>query len=208
MQVTVYHQDRDSSFVNVATIDCGDRKGTCALDYAFHRTQNIEGSWSREAIITVRGEEHMNSDWHKDIKVNAKLPVHNGQTFGLRSSMVGDRFYCEEGSFEVAPLGFDRIEVEEDVPAEVEVESDELNQTGGWSDDTLAMMGKSIIKQAKAKTSNKARVAAIIESYGDDVFFTLVNHRAQIIERIVNELNVTKANAGVYVYNFKKARGV
>lgn len=95
-----------------------------------------------------------------------------------------------------------------DVPAVVEVESDELNETGGWSDDTLAKMGKSIIKQAKAKTSKKARVQAIIESYGSDVFFTLVNHRAQIIERIVDELGVTKANAGVYVYNYKKARGI
>lgn len=95
-----------------------------------------------------------------------------------------------------------------DVPAAVEVESDELNQTGGWSDDTLAMIGKSIKKQAKAKTSKKARVAAIIESYGSEVLFTLVSHRAQIIERIVNELGVTKANAGVYVYNYKKARGL
>ena len=111
-----------------------------------------------------------------------------------------------------------------DTPAEVEVESDELNETGGWSaetlasmkrspnlnvsDDAIAKIGKSIVRQAKAKTSKKAQVAAIIESYGSDVFFTLVNHRAQIIERIVDELGVTKANAGVYVYNYKKARGL
>jgi len=118
-----------------------------------------------------------------------------------------------------------------DTPAEVEVESDELNETGGWSnatlsllaanvrpakrnpnlnvsDDAIAKIGKSIVRQAKAKTSKKARVAAIIESYGSEVFFTLVSHRAQIIERIVNELGVTKANAGVYVYNYKKARGL
>jgi len=94
-----------------------------------------------------------------------------------------------------------------DVPAAVEVESDELNQTGDWSDDTLAMIGKSIIKQAKAKTSNKARVAAIIEEHGD-AFFAITTKRKEIIEKIVNTLGVTKANAGVYVYNYKKARGL
>lgn len=95
-----------------------------------------------------------------------------------------------------------------DVPAAVEVESDELNQTGGWSDDTLAMMGKSIIKQAKAKTSKKARVAQIIEAWNKDPFYVVTLHRAELIDEIVAELGVTKANAGVYVYNYKKARGL
>lgn len=95
-----------------------------------------------------------------------------------------------------------------DVPAAVEVESDELNETGGWSDDTLAMMGKSIIKQAKAKTSKKARVAQIIEAWNKDPFYVITLHRAELIDEIVAELGVTKANAGVYVYNYKKARGL
>lgn len=97
-----------------------------------------------------------------------------------------------------------------DVPACVEVESDELNETGGWSDDTLAMMGKSIIKQAKdkvKKTSNKEIVAQIIEEDGD-AFFAVTVRRKEIIAQIVSTLNVTKANAGVYVYNYKKARGL
>ena len=95
-----------------------------------------------------------------------------------------------------------------DTPAEVEVEADELNETGGWSDATLAKLGKSIIRQAKAKTSKKARVAQIIEAWNKDPFYVVTLHRAELIEEIVNELGVTKANAGVYVYNYKKARGL
>ena len=95
-----------------------------------------------------------------------------------------------------------------DTPAEVEVESDELNETGGWSDATLAKLGKSIIRQAKAKTSKKARVAQIIEAWNKDPFYVVTLHRAELIEEIVNELGVTKANAGVYVYNYKKDRGL
>ena len=118
-----------------------------------------------------------------------------------------------------------------DTPAEVEVESDELNETGGWSnatlsllaanvrpakrnpnlnvsDDAIAKIGKSIVRQAKAKTSKKARVAQIIEDFGTDPFRTLLEKRADIVQKIMNELGVTKANAGVYVYNYKKARGL
>jgi hypothetical protein len=111
-----------------------------------------------------------------------------------------------------------------DTPAEVEVESDELNETGGWSKETLASMkrnpnlnvsddaiakvGKSIVRQAKAKTSKKARVAAIIEAWNKDPFYVVTLHRAELIDEIVKALGVTKANAGVYVYNYKKARGL
>ena len=109
-----------------------------------------------------------------------------------------------------------------DTPAEVEVESDD--ETGGWSKETLASMkrnpnlnvsddaiakiGKSIVRQAKAKTSKKARVAQIIEAWNCSPFYVITLHRAELIEEIVNELGVTKANAGVYVYNYKKARGL
>jgi len=111
-----------------------------------------------------------------------------------------------------------------DTPAEVEVESDD--ETGGWSketiakmkrnpnlnvsDDAIAKVGKSIIRQAKAKAkkpSKKELVAEIIEQHGDPFFAVTVLRKAIILE-IVNTLNVTKANAGVYVYNYKKARGL
>jgi hypothetical protein len=94
-----------------------------------------------------------------------------------------------------------------DTPAEVEVESDELNETGGWSNATLSLLAANV-RPAKAKTSKKARVAQIIEAWNKDPFYVVTLHRAELIEEIVNQLGVTKANAGVYVYNYKKARGL
>ena len=94
-----------------------------------------------------------------------------------------------------------------DTPAEVEVESDELNETGGWSKATQSLLAANV-RPAKAKTSKKERVAQIIEAWNRDPFYVVTLHRAELIEEIVNELGVTKANAGVYVYNYKKARGL
>lgn len=198
MQVTVFHKDRETNeFTNVATIDCGDRTGTAALEYAYFRTQNIEGSWSKPYVFTWKGEEVINDDYSADITVNAELPERNGIQFGLRSSMMGDRFYCEEGSFECAMFGFEEIEVmtEENV-----VETNELN------DDEMAAIGVEIIKQAATKKitpakkgSKKAVVASIIAEIGLD-------DRKALVERIMTALNVTKANAGVYIYNYKKAQ--
>jgi hypothetical protein len=94
-----------------------------------------------------------------------------------------------------------------DTPAEVEVESDELNETGGWSKATLSLLAANV-RPAKAKISKKERVAQIIEAWNKDPFYVVTLHRAELIEEIVNELGVTKANAGVYVYNYKKARGL
>ena len=51
------------------------------------------------------------------------------------------------------------------------------------------------------KQTKKELVAEMIERVG-------LEDRKTLINLIVNTLNVTKANAGVYVYNFKKARGL
>ena len=112
-----------------------------------------------------------------------------------------------------------------DTPAEVEVESDD--ETGGWSketiakmkrnpnlnvsDDAIAKVGKSIVRQAKAKAkkpSKKELVAQVIADWNKDPFYVVTLHRAELIDEIVKALGVTKANAGVYVYNYKKARGL
>jgi len=104
-------------------------------------------------------------------------------------------------------MGFEKMDAEasaaslDDVLATIERRAAKRNA------DKLAKVGKEIIKQAKAKTSNKARVAAIIEEHGD-AFFAITTKRKEIIEKIVNTLGVTKANAGVYVYNYKKAKSL
>lgn len=75
-------------------------------------------------------------------------------------------------------------------------------------DDEMAQIGQEIMKQAREKVIKPARkgskkevVAKIIEEIG-------LTNRQLLIERIMTALNVTKANAGVYVYNYKKARGL
>jgi len=75
-------------------------------------------------------------------------------------------------------------------------------------DDEMAQIGEEIVKQAREKVIKPARkgskkevVAKIIEEIG-------LTNRQLLIERIMTALSVTKANAGVYVYNYKKARGL
>ena len=56
------------------------------------------------------------------------------------------------------------------------------------------------VKPAR-KGSKKEIVAKIIEFHG-------LSNRKEIIETIMVRLGVTKANAGVYIYNYKKANNI
>ena len=48
--------------------------------------------------------------------VVGELPVYDGKTYGLRSSMMGDRFYVEGGeAYECAMIGFEVLPTYEDV---------------------------------------------------------------------------------------------
>ena len=58
----------------------------------------------------------MENDGNDDVEVVAELPVVDGKTYGLRSSMVGDRFYVEGGeAYECAMLGFEVLPTVEEV---------------------------------------------------------------------------------------------
>ena len=57
-----------------------------------------------------------------------------------------------------------------------------------------------VVKPAR-KGSKKEIVAKIIEFHG-------LSNRKEIIETIMIRLGVTKANAGVYIYNYKKANNI
>lgn len=137
-----------------------------------------------------RWTNNINGSWSRDGNPDSNenvtdiAPLVDGM--GHRSTSVRDRMLVEGEWYEVACFGFDKLD----------------------NDDDLAEIGEEIIEQAKAKKmSNKEIVAQIIEEHGDE-FFAVTNHRKEIIEKIINTLNVTKANAGVYIYNFKKARGL
>lgn len=94
---------------HVAVAAVGMAPGTTvqmALDSAFARTQNMDGSWS----LDYEGNEQDRSG----IVLLALLPQHDGQDYGMRSSMVGDIFVVLDDemkgeTYRVASFGFDKI---------------------------------------------------------------------------------------------------
>lgn len=107
MKVTVFHKDFDSnSFTRVAVVNADTTDESRALEYAYRWTQNIMDSWSLK----------MENDGNDDVEVVGELNVIDGKTYGLRSSMMGDRFYVEGGeAYECAMLGFDVLPTVEEV---------------------------------------------------------------------------------------------
>jgi hypothetical protein len=104
MIVQVYHRE-EGKLVHVASVSAEPVKGDpeAVLDFAWERTQNIEGSWSRPQYIG----ERFNPDFHQSVIRQAPLPEHNGRVYGLRSSQVGDVLVLENGvAYEVAGVGF------------------------------------------------------------------------------------------------------
>ena len=108
MQVTGYHQIfndegelRGFERVAVVTVNHTDDEHE-ALEYAWRYTNNVVGSWS----LKIGG------DANDDVEVVASRE----DGLGLRSSMIGDRFYVKYGeAYEVAMCGFDVLPVMEDV---------------------------------------------------------------------------------------------
>ena len=95
MLIEVFHGDDQ-----VAIVITPDDNVESALDYAFRWTQNLEGSWSRPE----------NPDHNDRVTVVAPLPVRNGKTYGLRSSMVGDLFITAAGErYRCASFGWDKL---------------------------------------------------------------------------------------------------
>lgn len=107
MKVTIFHQDRETnSFVRVAVVNADTTNEQSALEYAYRWTQNIMDSWSLK----------MKNDGNDDVEVVGELPVYEGKTYGLRSSMMGDRFYVDEGdAWECAMIGFKPLPVSPEI---------------------------------------------------------------------------------------------
>lgn len=109
MQVAVIHGAFEDSPRTVALVEVGDRPLMDALEYAYHRTQNLGGSWSREAEFEFSGEMHKNPDFSEDVTVMAELPVHEGVEYGLRSTSMGDHMLYGNTKYEVAMMGFEEV---------------------------------------------------------------------------------------------------
>ena len=105
MKVTVYHKDFETTdqFKKVAYVwaeGIDNEKEAC--EYAYRWTQNIHDSWSHPKGV---------QDKNENVVILGELPVRGGKTFGMRSSMMGDRMYCGTGEvYEVAMLGFEQVQ--------------------------------------------------------------------------------------------------
>lgn len=110
-QVAVIHAAFEDTPRTVALVEVGNRKGTEALEYAFERTNNIMGSWSRPEEIFVNGEVMINRDFSEDVTVMAELPVskRTGEVMGLRSTSMGDQMVLGNTKYKVGMIGFEEI---------------------------------------------------------------------------------------------------
>lgn len=108
-QVAVIHTAFEDTPRTVAFVEVGDRTGTDALEYAFHRTNNIMGSWSKPARFEWNGEMHDNPDFSEDVTVMAELPVMDGVEYGMRSTSMGDQMLLGNTKYKVAMAGFEEI---------------------------------------------------------------------------------------------------
>ena len=118
MIVKVVHFDTETSaFVTVAVVNVPEHQlgfnknpEKDACEYAFARTQNIFGSWSRGP--TYEDGEH-NEDYSENVQVIEPLPrVGFGRAWGLRSSMIGDLFVVNGNIYICKTFGFELYEKE------------------------------------------------------------------------------------------------
>lgn len=102
MIIAVIHSSFEESPIHVADVDVGNRTGDEALEYAYHKTQNIHGSWSRDDLPD-------NID--RDPGVTVIAPLHrdeaSGRIWGHRSSSMRDKFVMDGMVHEVVMIGFE-----------------------------------------------------------------------------------------------------
>lgn len=107
-QLAVIHSafsDREAPRT-VALVEVGEREGIDALEYAYCRTQNIEGSWSKGSTFEFMGKTYTNSDYSPDVTVMAELPKRDGEEYGLRSTSTGDQILMGTHKYQVDDFGF------------------------------------------------------------------------------------------------------
>jgi hypothetical protein len=117
MEVQVLFADRDGlggrRFDQVAIVNAPDHYDTQrALEYAFRRTQNIEGSWSMSETIQFDGDTIPNFDYDPNVIVVKPLSKYeDGVERGHRSAMMYDRMIVDGEIYEVDAFGFRKLEV-------------------------------------------------------------------------------------------------
>ena len=110
-QVAVIHTAFEETPNTVAFVDVPDNwEVEEALEYAFKRTNNIEGSWSKGPEIEMDGMIYQNPDFSEDVTVMTPLPVDSdGKEWGLRSTSMNDQMLFGTKKYKVAWAGFEEI---------------------------------------------------------------------------------------------------
>ena len=112
-QAIVIHTAFEDTPRTVAFVEVGERTGVDALEYAYFRTQNLHGSWSKGPVIEWDGETHDNGDYSEDITVMVPLTLTpEGKEYGHRSTSVGDHIVFGTTKYVVADFGFEQLEVD------------------------------------------------------------------------------------------------
>lgn len=101
MIIAVMHWHPDEAPLHVADVEVGDLTGDEALEFAYLKTQNIHGSWSRDDLPDNRD---------RDPRVTVTAPLHRdadtGRIWGHRSSSIFDKFVMDGMVHEVGMVGF------------------------------------------------------------------------------------------------------
>lgn len=109
-QVAVIHTAFEDSPRTVAFVNVPENFTTeDALEYAYRKTNNIEGSWSKGPYFEVDGVMHQNPDYSEDITVMAPLEVIDGVEYGLRSTSMNDQMLIGNKKYKVAMCGFEEL---------------------------------------------------------------------------------------------------
>lgn len=103
-EVEVHHVATGDGLVARITVD-PELTAQEALEFAYRRTQNVEGSWSKGPWV----HDARNWDHHPSVSVVKPLQTLNGISYGHRSSMVGDELVFQGKRYKVAPSGFEVV---------------------------------------------------------------------------------------------------
>lgn len=116
MQVQVLYADRNiftgeiEWFDHVANVDAPTNDVNEAMEFAFRRLQNLDGSWSMGPLVSFDRQVVDNYDYHESVTV--LKPLHRGvagQEIGHRSCSMFDRMIVDGKVYEVDCIGFKEV---------------------------------------------------------------------------------------------------
>ena len=132
-EVKVYHSAMfgrpDSGFSLVAKVAVPEDKDPMdCLEYAFRWTNNVNGSWSKEEVVSYMNEygdevTEANGDYNKDVTSLAILE----DGLGTRSTSVEDRMILNGVVYKVAGCGFEELDL---TPAGINIDIESLKFGG------------------------------------------------------------------------------